>query len=259
MERTPNLRIVETTSAGRLYEVLTLVGRRYYHSPIPTHHSPLTTHQSPLTTPHSPLPTHHSPLTTPHSPLTTHHSPLPTHHSPFTTHHSPITHRYDKDLNEYHMSHLTIEIADFARDFSVISAIRKTVFHQEQQVEPELDFDGKDENCLQLIAYLDGESVGTARIRYLDEKTAKIERLAVLATVRGQGVAKKLMTKALEVIAQQNINSQQNIIAQQNIIETVVHAQEYIKGLYEQLGFEQEGEVFVEAGINHVKMKKKFK
>ena len=232
---------------GRLYDVLTLVGCRYYHSPIPTHHSP--------------LPTHHSPFTTHHSPLTTHHSPLPNPHSPLTTHQLPIssTHRYDKDLNEYHMSHLTIEVADFARDFSVISAIRKTVFHQEQQVEPELDFDGKDENCLQLVAYLDGEGIGTARIRYLDEKTAKIERLAVLTTARGQGVAKKLMTKALEVIAQQNITSQQNIIAQQNIIEIVVHSQEYIKGLYEQLGFEQEGEVFVEAGINHVKMKRKFK
>ena len=151
------------------------------------------------------------------------------------------------------MSHLIIEIADFDRDFSVISAIRNKVFHQEQQVEPELDFDGKDEICSQLVAYLDGEAIGTTRIRYLDENTAKIERLAVLPTARGQGVGKKIMLKALEVIAEQNIT------AKQNITEIVIHAQEYIKGLYEQLGFEQEGEVFVEAGINHVKMKRKFK
>ena len=143
------------------------------------------------------------------------------------------------------MSHLIIEIADFERDFSVISAIRTKVFHQEQQVEPELDFDGKDEICLQLLAYLDGGAVGTTRIRYLDEKTAKIERLAVLPTARGQGIAKKLMFKALELTAEYNIT------------EVVIHAQEYIKDLYEQLGFEQDGEVFVEAEINHVKMRKK--
>ena len=155
------------------------------------------------------------------------------------------TGRYDKYLSGHDMSHLIIEVADFDRDFSVISAIRTKVFHQEQQVEPELDFDGKDEVCLQLVAYLDGEPIGTTRIRYLNVKTAKIERLAVLPTARGKGIAKKLMVKALESLTEQNIT------------EVVIHAQEYIKGLYEQLGFEQEGEVFVEAGINHVKMRKK--
>lgn len=142
------------------------------------------------------------------------------------------------------MSNLIIEVADIERDFSVISAIRKTVFQQEQQVEPELDFDGKDEICLQLVAYLDGEAIGTTRVRYLGRKTAKIERLAVLPNARGQGIAKKLMTKALEVTAEQNINA------------VIIHAQEYIKSLYEQLGFEQDGEVFLEAGIHHVKMRK---
>ena len=143
------------------------------------------------------------------------------------------------------MSNLTIEVADFQRDFPVISAIRSQVFHQEQGVEPELDFDGRDKICQHLVAYLDGEAIGTARIRYLEENTAKIERLAVLPSGRGKGIAKKLMFKALEAIAQQKIT------------EIVVHAQEYIKSLYEKLGFEQDGEVFVEAGINHVKMSKK--
>ncbi len=167
------------------------------------------------------------------------------------------------------MSHLTIKIADFERDFSIISVIRSKVFHQEQGVEPELDFDGQDGICLQLLAYLNGEAIGTTRIRYLDENTAKIERLAVLPHARGQGIAKKLMVKALEVIStassvsdasivERNSTSKQNITAKKNINEILIHAQEYIKSLYEQLGFEQDGEVFVEAGINHVKMRKKF-
>lgn len=79
----------------------------------------------------------------------------------------------------------------------------------------------------------------------MDGKTAKIERLAVLPVGRGYGVGKKIMEKALEAIASQNIP------------EVVVNAQEYIKGLYQQLGFQEEGEVFEEAGIRHVKMRKK--
>ena len=163
------------------------------------------------------------------------------------------------------MSNLTIELADFEQDFSVISSIRSKVFHQEQQVDPKLDFDGQDENCLQLIAYLDCEAVGTTRIRYLNQNTAKIERLAVLPSARRQGIAKKLMVKALEAISLFTADdaqgmcdrvAQKNVTEQQETTEIIIHAQEYIKCLYEQLGFEQYGETFVEAGINHVKMKK---
>ena len=93
------------------------------------------------------------------------------------------------------MSNLTIEVADFERDFPVISAIRSQVFHQEQGVDPELDFDGRDKICQHLVAYLDGEAVGTTRIRYLNENTAKIERLAVLPGAIKQDIAKKLIVK----------------------------------------------------------------
>jgi predicted GNAT family N-acyltransferase len=138
-----------------------------------------------------------------------------------------------------------IRVADSSEDFRNIQEIRRKVFQKEQGMEQDLDFDGLDETCEQLIAYLDGECVGTARIRYLDEKTAKIERLAVLPMARGQGIGKKITEKALLVLASKNIP------------EVVIHAQEYIKGLYQQLGFQEEGEVFEEADIRHIKMRKK--
>lgn len=68
-----------------------------------------------------------------------------------------------------------------------------------------------------------------------------------MSTARGQGIGKKIMEKAIEVVAQKNIT------------EVLIHAQEYIKGLHQQLGFEQEGEEFEEAGITHVKMRKKLR
>jgi len=138
-----------------------------------------------------------------------------------------------------------IKIVEFPEEFATIKAIRIVVFQEEQGIEPALEFDGKDEICDHLIAYLNQAAVGTARIRYLDEQTAKIERLAVLFNARGKGIGKQIMEKAIEIIASKNIP------------EVVINSQEYVKALYQKMGFVEEGEIFTEAGITHVKMKKK--
>jgi len=143
------------------------------------------------------------------------------------------------------MSQVIIKVVDYTEKVSEIQFVRSQVFQIEQGVEPGLAFDGKDETAEHLLAYLDNQPVGTARIRYLEHQRAKIERLAVLATVRGQGIGKQLMEKALEVAAQKEVK------------EVVIHAQDYVKGLYQKLGFEQEGERFEEASILHVKMRKR--
>ncbi|MGF1935672.1 MAG: GNAT family N-acetyltransferase [Nostoc sp. ChiQUE02] len=143
------------------------------------------------------------------------------------------------------MSNLVIKIAELPEEFTAIKAIRKSVFQDEQGVDPALEFDGKDEISDHLIA-VNVQAVATARIRYLDDKTAKVERLAVLSTVRGKGIGKKIMENALQVIANKNIS------------EVVIHAQEYVKDLYKKLHFVEEGEIFEEGSIPHVTMRKKF-
>jgi predicted GNAT family N-acyltransferase len=142
------------------------------------------------------------------------------------------------------MSQIIVKIATLKKEFAAIEEIRKRVFQEEQKVGAELDFDGLDETCDRLIASLNGEFIGTVRIRLLNAKMAKIERLAVLKQVRGHGIGKKLMAEALE------------IAKSKGILEVVIHAQEYIKPLHQQLGFEEYGDVFEEAGIRHVKMRK---
>jgi predicted GNAT family N-acyltransferase len=140
------------------------------------------------------------------------------------------------------MSQITLEVADYTEKSAEIQSVRIQVFQIEQGVDPSLEFDGKDETAEHIIAYLENQPVGTTRIRYLEQKIAKIERLAVLSMTRGRGIGKQLMEKALEIAAQKNVQ------------EVVVHAQEYVKALYQKLGFEQVGERFEEAGIAHVKM-----
>ena len=145
------------------------------------------------------------------------------------------------------MSQLILKLFAYTEEFSQMQVIRRSVFQEEQGVDPALEFDGLDETADHLLAYLDNQPVGTARIRYPNQHTAKVERLAVLSEARGKGLGKKLMEKALDVAAKKNIE------------EVVVNAQDYVKSLYEQLGFEQVGERFEEAGIVHIKMIKRLR
>jgi predicted GNAT family N-acyltransferase len=145
------------------------------------------------------------------------------------------------------MSQIIVKMFVYPEEFLEMQAIRRSVFQEEQGVAPQLEFDGLDKTAIHLLAYLDDRPVGTARIRYLNEQIAKIERLAVLSTARGLGIGKKLMQEAIQVAKQNNVQ------------EVVIHAQEYVKGLHQQLGFKQIGEVFEEAGIPHVKMTRQLK
>lgn len=140
------------------------------------------------------------------------------------------------------MTAIIIKTVEYAESIQAIQFIRQEVFQKEQGVAEELEFDGLDKTATHLLAYLDEQPVGTTRIRKIDDRTVKIERLAVLKTSRRKGIGKKLMKKSIEIIIDQDYQV------------IVIHAQEYIKSFYQQLGFEQVGNTFEEANISHIKM-----
>ena len=92
------------------------------------------------------------------------------------------------------------------------------------------------------LARLDGDAVGTARTRTLANGDNKFERVAVLKPLRGTGIGKALMVRALADIGAGH---------------AVLNAQLAVEGFYAGLGFVTEGEVFREAGIDHVRMVKR--
>ena len=143
------------------------------------------------------------------------------------------------------MSQLEIRVVSYREYLQPIQEIRTKVFQEEQGVSAELEFDGLDTAATQLLAYLNDRPVGTTRIRCIAAKTIKIERLAILPDARRQGIGTKLMLAALKLAKDSNYKI------------AVIHAQEYIQGLYERLGFVATGDNFTEAGIPHVKMSKK--
>jgi predicted GNAT family N-acyltransferase len=119
--------------------------------------------------------------------------------------------------------------------------IRTEVFINEQLVPPDLEWDGYDRHCWQVIARAaNGEAIGTARLLY----DGHIGRMAVLPPYRLQGVGSALLHKLLDIARQQQLR------------EVFLHAQIAAIAFYEKHGFTVCSDEFMDAGIPHVTMKK---
>jgi predicted GNAT family N-acyltransferase len=99
------------------------------------------------------------------------------------------------------MNQVTLKVISYTENSSDIQFIRNQVYHLEQGIELYRVFDEYDKTLEHILAYLEQQAVGTARIRYLNRETASIERLAVLSTARRRGIGRKILEKALEFAA----------------------------------------------------------
>jgi predicted GNAT family N-acyltransferase len=127
--------------------------------------------------------------------------------------------------------------------------IRRKVFVDGQAVPIEIEFDGLDPDAEHFIAYGGGENdespiaLGTARMRIING-AAKAERIAVLEEARGLGLGRAL------------VESIERHARQAGLESVRLDAQVQAAGFYEKLGYLAEGEVFIEAGIDHRRMTK---
>lgn len=141
------------------------------------------------------------------------------------------------------MSTAEVVVAGDAAARAACFAIRTAVFVDEQGVRSDEEFDEHEAGATHLLARIDGRAVGTLRWRVLPSDTAKIERVAVLREVRGQGVGLLLVEAAVRQLAAAGIRS------------AVLNAQTTAAAFYGRLGFAVSGELFDEAGIPHVPMR----
>ncbi|MFB6130513.1 MAG: GNAT family N-acetyltransferase [Salinigranum sp.] len=121
-------------------------------------------------------------------------------------------------------------------------AVREAVFVDEQGIPPGLERDGRESESIHFVAYESGRPVGAARLRPLDGDVGKVERVAVVPAVRGEGWGRRLMD-AVESAARRR-----------GMGRLTLHAQASVVGFYDRLGYERVGDVFAEAGIEHVEM-----
>lgn len=130
-------------------------------------------------------------------------------------------------------------------DMEAIFALRRAVFIDEQNVDPDEEWDGRDEDAVHAVALMEGEVVGTGRLLTDErEETCRIGRMAVRQDLRRRGIGDRILA-VLEDAAQEH-----------GFAQALLHAQTYVKNFYAQAGYAELGETFMEAGIEHVAMTK---
>lgn len=91
---------------------------------------------------------------------------------------------------------LQIRLAGWEQDSAAIRSVRNTVFSDEQGISETLDFDGRDHECVHVLARIgEGEAIGTARML----PDGHVGRIAVHKEWRGQGVGARLTECLTEV------------------------------------------------------------
>ena len=133
------------------------------------------------------------------------------------------------------------------RDPAEIEAARKLrieVFSGEQGVDPALEDDGKDDQSTQVIALDDSGIVATCRLRYPAAEECKLERMVVAKRFRKLGVGARLLAGAEEEGRSAGAQTM------------VLNAQRRAEAFYAANGYVAEGDTFLDAGIEHVRMRK---
>ena len=142
------------------------------------------------------------------------------------------------------MDSVTVKLVETASEMEAAKAIRIRVFVHEQDVPIEEEMDDADGDAVHALALLGSLPVGTGRLVILSSGEAQIGRMAVDRPHRRAGVG----TLIMEFLEQES--------RRLGLAQAILHAQTYVKDFYGRQGYVEEGEVFMEAGIEHVQMRK---
>lgn len=144
------------------------------------------------------------------------------------------------------MSGYSAVVLSWALARGLAMPIRRTVFIEEQSVPEELEWDAFDEPGFHVLVFDDAarKAVATARLSPRGNGLCFFNRLAVLAPWRGKGAGRLLMETLLDEARRRS----------QRDLE--LHAQTRARGFYEKFGFAAEGQPYLEAGIEHITMRR---
>ena len=136
---------------------------------------------------------------------------------------------------------LEVYLADFIREREIIEELRVRVFVREQGVPEDLEMDERDMYCQHFLARCDDIAIGTVRLDL--ELEGKMGRLAVIQPYRRRGAGRQLVERLHQSARDAGLS------------EIWCHAQLSAQNFYSVLGYQAEGSIFEEAGIDHVTMR----
>lgn len=146
-------------------------------------------------------------------------------------------------------SHKNIEIVKAENEESLRQclAIRNDVFTVEKGVPKSIEIDGFDilgGQCEHFLIKCDGDDAGTVRCVRESDFTIRIQRFCLYKRFRSSGVGRE----ALEYL--------ERYYSKSGVAKIVLDAKFEVCGFYEKCGYEKVSDVFIEAGIEHIKMRK---
>lgn len=139
---------------------------------------------------------------------------------------------------------MNVRKAETQFDFFSLMHIRCVVFMVEQHVPPMLEIDGEDRTCDHYIIEEEGVVMGTCRVLFHGD-IWHVGRVAVLKEYRHKHCGSQLLTAVEEVAKTKKVKALQ------------LGSQLQAKAFYEKNGFNAYGDIYMDAGIEHVMMEKK--
>ena len=126
---------------------------------------------------------------------------------------------------------------------SLASPLRTEVFVKEQEIPPELEWDELDATALHAVVVNKlGQAVATGRLLQPQPQVAQIGRMAVSKPLRGGHLGQMVIESLIEVARKRGDKT------------VILHAQCSAEGFYRRLGFKAHGDIFDDAGIDHIEM-----
>jgi predicted GNAT family N-acyltransferase len=125
--------------------------------------------------------------------------------------------------------------------------IRNEVFTIEKGISKEIEVDENDNlnsGYDFFIAAYNDKDAGALRCIKASNDTVKIQRFCVLKQYRKQGIGKRILEEI------------ENYYKANKITKLELDAKFSVCGFYEKCGFEKVSDIFIEAGVEHVKMVK---
>jgi predicted GNAT family N-acyltransferase len=135
-------------------------------------------------------------------------------------------------------SEYNVRELDWRTEGERVAPLRDAVFGDEQQVDPAIQWDGRDEESRHVVIEDGGQAIAYGRL--LPE--GRIGRLAVAADYRGRGLGRQVLDKLVSLAREAGMDA------------VHLHAQAQAAEFYLKAGFQAEGEPFDEAGIPHLAM-----
>jgi predicted GNAT family N-acyltransferase len=148
----------------------------------------------------------------------------------------------DDDRDGDDVDPIVFRVATAPADLLKVMVVRGIVFHDEQGVSWDDEFDADDAGAIHVVGEADGQPVASGRLVVLEGGWAKLGRIAVREQWRGRGYAHGMVGVLLQEARARGA------------AKLKLHAQVYLEDFYAGYGFARKGGVFDECGIDHILM-----